>query len=237
MPVPYHTAEHNSYPPDQPSGFAQYGRTLLPESHLGFSGLQSHGSRSCPPSLNTGVPMSQTGQHATHGLQMVHNEGTRSRFRSTLTSRESPMGSARGNLPDNKRNIPDKRNVSVGTVANERYALGAAPTKEHENEDDFFVHTNPFSMRLCVCLCVCDGHDGRNAVKYTTRYLKARVFNTRSWRKMSQRDEPKVIEQALAELIKVTDAEFFKSINHFIAEKRRIQSQIPPVSELLHVLC
>jgi len=121
--------------------------------------------------------------------------------------------------------LPNKKNTSVYSVVNERYVLDKVSIRDHENEDEFLVHSNDFS----VCLCVMDGHDGQNAVKYVREYLWKKVFSTRSWLKVSQVDNPDHIKTALVEFIKVIDADFFRSISTFINEKVHLQSQIPKV--------
>jgi len=121
--------------------------------------------------------------------------------------------------------LPNKKNTSVYSVANERYVLDKPSIRDHENEDEFLVHSNNFS----VCLSVMDGHDGLNAVKYVREYLWKKVFSTNSWLKVSQVDNPDQIKIALIEFIKVIDADFFRSISAFIHEKVQLQLQIPKV--------
>ena len=120
---------------------------------------------------------------------------------------------------------PDKRNCSVYSVQNERYKLDAPSHKDHDNEDEFLVHANSYSL----CLCVFDGHDGSQAVKFVQRYMKANIFDTKSWVKLSEFNQHEEMESALAEFIKVTDKDFFKSIRNFISEKLYLQSDIPKV--------
>jgi len=121
--------------------------------------------------------------------------------------------------------LPDKRNCSVCTVTNERYALDASSSKDHDNEDDLLIHANNNSL----CMCVFDGHDGPRAVQFVKRYMKVNIFDTKSWIKLSEVDIQDEMESALAEFIKVTDSDFFKSIKQFIDEKLYLQSQIPKV--------
>lgn len=123
------------------------------------------------------------------------------------------------------RFVPNKKNCSVGSIPNERYKLDDQSLKEHENEDDFLIYANVNSL----CLCVFDGHDGLRGVKFVRKYMKANIFDTNSWTKLSEFDRREEIETALVEFIKVTDADFFKNIRHFIDEKLYVQSQIPKV--------
>ena len=215
-----YTTGYSSYPSDRQPVHWQSVRTNWPDTNLP-EGLQLNDySKSSPPSLNASVP--QSSQHTAGSMesqQFTETEVPRSRSRLGLTARTPPMSLGNGH-------IPDKRNISVATLHNERYVLDAASIKEHENEDDFLIHPNPYNL----CLCVFDGHDGQNAVRFTSKYLKTRVFDTRSWVEISKTDQQNVMESALVEFIRVTDADFFKDINHYIAEKRRIQLQIPPVS-------
>ena len=120
----------------------------------------------------------------------------------------------------------DKRNCSVYSLHNERYKLDAPSFKDHENEDEFLIHANDKSL----CMCVFDGHDGSRAVKFVQKYMKVNIFDTKSWVKLSEVNSHEEIESALAEFIKVTDKDFFKSIKHFIDEKVFLQAQIPRVS-------
>jgi len=141
-------------------------------------------------------------------------------------SAEGPSSSCPSSISSGEVEIlPNKKNTSVCSVENERYVLDKASIRDHENEDEFLVHSNDFS----VCLCVMDGHDGQNAVKYVREYLWKKVFSTRSWLKVSQEDNADQIKTALVEFVKVIDADFFRSIGAFIHEKVRLQSQIPKV--------
>lgn len=127
----------------------------------------------------------------------------------------------------------DKRNCSVFSLQNERYKLDAPSYKDHDNEDDFLIHSNNNSL----CLCVFDGHDGSKAVKFVQKYMKANIFGTKSWVTLSEFNRHEEIESALAEFIKVTDKDFFKNIRGFIDEKLYLQSQIPKVCNWLISCC
>ena len=107
--------------------------------------------------------------------------------------------------------------INYGSVPNERYALHAPSSRDHDNEDDFLVHNDSFSVYLCVL----DGHDGRNAVEFVKKYLQSNHLV------VSQSDSCKDI---IEKCIKDADAEFFKSIEQFLAEKSSIQDRIPKVN-------
>ena len=124
----------------------------------------------------------------------------------------------------------DKRNCSVYSLHNERYKLDAQSFKDHENEDEFLIHANNKSL----CMCVFDGHDGSRAVKFVQKYMKANIFDTKSWMILLEVNNREEIESALAEFIKVTDKDFFKYIKNFIDEKVFLQAQIPRVSCYLY---
>ena len=198
--------------------------------------------------LNRSTPMVLTGgcgqqdrliKHASFdnsGLSPYgqHNEPARfaSSYGHSSRSRHGPTNTS----PRNTGNVgsmagyselfaPDKRNCSVCTVANERYQLDAKSLKDHENEDDFMIYVNNYSLVMCVF----DGHDGARAVKFAMKYMKGNIFDTKSWMKLSENNMPEEIETVLPEFIKITDADFFKSIQHFIDEKLYLQSQIPKV--------
>jgi len=117
-------------------------------------------------------------------------------------------------------------NIDLGSVPNERYALDAPSTKDHDNEDDVLVYSNNFSL----CLCVFDGHDGILPTKFVKKYLNGWVFGKDSWLRISNSDNPSHIENALVQCFSDTEENFFKSIDPFIFEKRKLQSRIPDVS-------
>jgi len=119
-----------------------------------------------------------------------------------------------------------EKNVDLGSVPNERYALDGPSTKDHDNEDEVLVYSNNFSL----CLCVFDGHDGEVATKFVKKYLHGWVFGKDSWLRISNSDNPSQIENALVQSFSDTEENFFKSIDPFIFEKRQLQSKIPNVS-------
>ena len=121
--------------------------------------------------------------------------------------------------------LPDKSKCSVCSLPNERYRLDAPPYKEHDNEDDFLIYANQHSL----CMCVFDGHDGSRAVKFVRKYMKGNIFDTKSWMTLSKFNHHEEMESALAEFIKVTEKDFFKSVRNYIDEKVYLQSQIPKV--------
>ena len=121
---------------------------------------------------------------------------------------------------------PDTRNVSDGSVVNERYSLGTQPLSDHDNEDEFIVHSNEYSL----CMCVFDGHDGSHAVKYMRKYMNKQVFSKPMWNDITKSSKPEKIEAALANYIQKADDNFFKSIEPFITERQKLQSKIPKVT-------
>ena len=123
--------------------------------------------------------------------------------------------------------IPDRRNVSVFSLQNECYRLDAPSYKDHDNEDEFLIYPNQYSL----CMCVFDGHDGSRAVKFVQKYMKGNIFDTKSWMKLSEINHHEEMESALAEFIRVTDNDFFKNIRNYIDEKVYLQSQIPKVTK------
>jgi len=120
---------------------------------------------------------------------------------------------------------PDKRNVNVGSIQNERYSLSTHPTNDHENEDDFIVHTNKYSL----CMCVFDGHDGLNTVKFVKKFMEKHVFGKQNWNDITKSDKPEEIESALTKYIHTADTVFFQSIEPFTNERQMLQSNIPKV--------
>ena len=135
------------------------------------------------------------------------------------------MSTSHNTTSGHSGHLPNKGNCSVFSIPNERYALDASSSRDHENEDEFLIHHNNHSL----CMCVFDGHDGLRGVKFVKKYMTLRVFETKSWISLSKLDRREEMEGALAEFIKVTDADFFRNIKHFIDEKLYLQSQIPKV--------
>ena len=123
-----------------------------------------------------------------------------------------------------------KRLVSVGSVQNERYSLDAQPFSDHDNEDEYVVHSNKHSL----CMCVLDGHDGSLAVKFVRKLIDQQVCGKSLWDDVTKLQKPEKIEAALANYIKETDENFFKSIDPFIKKRQELQSKIPKVILLLN---
>ena len=131
---------------------------------------------------------------------------------------------------DQKRNsAPDKRNVSVGSVENERYSLDTQPCSDHVNEDEYIVYSNKYSL----CMCVLDGHDGSHTVKFVKKYMEGQVFGKPMWNDVTKSNKSKKIEAALASYIQEADDKFFSSIEPFIRERQEVQSKIPKVPSLI----
>ena len=123
-----------------------------------------------------------------------------------------------------------KRLVSVGSVQNERYSLDAQPVSDHDNEDEYVVHSNKHSL----CMCVFDGHDGSLAVKFVKKLIDKQVCGKPLWDDVTKFEKPEKIEAALADYIEKTDKNFFKSIDPFIKERQKLQTKIPTVILLLN---
>ena len=117
------------------------------------------------------------------------------------------------------------RLVSVGSIQNERYSLDAQPVSDHDNEDEYIVHSNKYSL----CMCVLDGHDGSLTVKFVKKYMERQVFGKPLWNDISKSNKPEKTEAALANCIKEIDENFFKSVDPFIMERQELQSKIPKV--------
>ena len=111
--------------------------------------------------------------------------------------------------------------ISFGSVPNERYALAAPSTHEHDNEDEYLVDESSDSSS--VYLCVLDGHDGRNAVEFVKKYLQDNIFSHFA---ISQSEE------TIRTLIINADSAFFTSIDHFTEEKKATQLRIPKVNSM-----
>ena len=124
--------------------------------------------------------------------------------------------------------VPNKRNISVGSIQNERYSLGSPPSSDHDNEDELMFHSNKYSL----CMCVFDGHDGTYTVKFLKRYMNQQVFGKTQWDDITKSSKPEKIEAALTNYIQKSDWLFFVSIRVFANERRMLQSRIPKVNAL-----
>ena len=116
-------------------------------------------------------------------------------------------------------------------MQNERYSLDAQPVSDHDNEDDYMVHSNKHSL----CICVLDGHDGSLAVKFVRKLFYHQVCGKPLWDDVTKLQKPEEIEAALANYIIETDENFFRSIDPFIKERQKLQSKIPKV--LCCIIC
>jgi len=105
-------------------------------------------------------------------------------------------------------------------VKNERYAPNAPSSSDHDNEDEYLVHSDSSSVYLCVL----DGHDGRNAVEFVKKYLQVNIPT------ILQSDSP---EHAMQTCVGNAENEYFKNLDHVFAEKLEIQMKIPKVNTLL----
>ena len=117
------------------------------------------------------------------------------------------------------------RLVSIGSIQNERYSLDAQPVSDHDNEDEYIVHSNKYSL----CMCVLDGHDGSRAVQFVRKCIDQQVCGKPLWDDITKSNKPEKIEAALANYIEKTEEIFFKSIDPFIKERQKLQSKIPKV--------
>ena len=109
--------------------------------------------------------------------------------------------------------------ISFGSIPNERYALDAPSSHDHDNEDEYLVDKSSDSSS--IYLCVLDGHDGRNAVEFVKKYLQNNLLA------VSQSVSPM---ETIQDCVKNADAEFFKSIDEYIVKKLAIQAVIPKVN-------
>jgi len=106
--------------------------------------------------------------------------------------------------------------ISFGSVPNERYAPNAPSRHDHDNEDEYLIHSDSSSVYLCVL----DGHDGRNAVEFVKKYLEDNFIGHFAVLHS---------EETMSTLITNADSAFFASIDNFTEEKKTIQLQIPKV--------
>ena len=141
------------------------------------------------------------------------------------SKRNKPSEQCKPHPPSTSASASNKRNVSVGSVQNEQYSLGTEPFHDHENEDEFIVHSNQCSW----CLCVFDSHDGSQAVKSLKKYMEKQVFGKPLWDDITKSNKPEKIKAPLADCIQKTDKFFFKCIHPFTTERQRLQAKIPKV--------
>ena len=128
--------------------------------------------------------------------------------------------------PSALASVADEKNISLSSIKNERYSLGNQPSSDHDNEDELMVHSNKYSL----CLCVFDGHDGSRAVQFVKRYMDEQVFGKPAWDDITKSNKPEKIEAALANYVQKCDENFFKCIHPFTNERQRLQSKIPKVT-------
>ena len=124
----------------------------------------------------------------------------------------------------------DRRDVSESSIPNERYSLGTQPCSDHDNEDEYMVYSNKYSL----CMCVFDGHDGSHAVKFMKKCMEQQVFSKPMWNNITKSSKPEKIEAALANYIEKSDENFFKSIDPFIKKRQELQLKIPKVILLIN---
>ena len=106
--------------------------------------------------------------------------------------------------------------VSAGSVQNEQYFLGTDSYSDHVNEDEFIVHSNKYSL----CMCVLDGHDGSHAVKFVKKYIEKQVFGKPMWDDITKSNKPEEIEATLGSYIQKADDIFFKSMNPLLLKDK-----------------
>ena len=138
-------------------------------------------------------------------------------------------GDSKPHPPGGLASTLDKNNVSVGSMENERYSLEAQSCSDHDNEDEFMVHSDEYSL----CMCVFDGHDGSHAVKFMKKYMNEQVFSKPMWNDITKSSKPEKIEAGLANYIEKADDIFFKNIDSFITKRQELQSKIPKVILLI----
>ena len=204
--------DSNERPPIMMAGSCAQQQRLTKHASFEQTGLSSRGQLSEPSRYAYGYD--------------AYGHPSRSRYGNISTTQHHAGMITSDDLGD----MLDKRSCSVFSMHNERYKLDAPSFKDHENEDEFLIYANNKSL----CMCVFDGHDGSRAVKFVQKYMKGNIFDTKSWMKLSEVNDHKEIESALAEFIKVTDKDFFKNIKNFIDEKLYLQAQIPRVSCYLY---
>ena len=80
-------------------------------------------------------------------------------------------------------------------------------------------------------MCVFDGHDGSRAVQFVKKYMNQQIFGKSAWNDIIKPpNKPEKIEAALTNCIIKSDEIFFKSIEPFTSERKKLQSKIPKVT-------
>ena len=202
----------------------------------------------CPPRVSATVSVKGNLSHKLSVNSVYHYTNVTKNSKDSIpsTSASTQSGVNVGNINDSKNifktmlshsehYIPDvsvglsydfyEATVSVGSVQNEQYSLGTQPCSDHGNEDMFIVHSNKYSL----CMCVFDGHDGLHAVKFVKKYMEKYVLGKPVWDDMTKSNKPEEIKAALGNYIQKADDYFFKSIEPFTAERQKLRSEIPKV--------
>ncbi len=203
---------------------------------VSFHGDTSRSFESCQPrSFPQPSPSQSSPSQPFHSLGSHGNESTRM---PPLRANPEPQSAAA--VPDHHRqnhpntgsaahstsHRPSNRCFSQATLENEHYSLDGLCTPDHANEDRYFSLENS-DYRV---FAVFDGHDGGRAAGFASSYMH-QLFATPSWNHIVAQAKPAIIHEALNEFFKVTEQDFFKSIQRFIAETEYLQSIIPQVCE------
>ena len=113
-----------------------------------------------------------------------------------------------------------KHGCSMFSIENSRYTANGRANRDHSNEDRCFVGVDDRSFKI---FGVFDGHDGSNASDLACDYTQSR------FKRRFQRDYEKsvhLVEKILEDLFTNTEEVFFKNIQHFIKEKKRITRRL-----------
>ena len=106
------------------------------------------------------------------------------------------------------------------TTENSRYSLTANPKPDHPNDDRYFVCTD--SSSRFDGFGIFDGHDGSNASDFACRYVESLLLRERFPAHCRKNGTEITLETIFCQ----TERNFFKSINQYIKERKKISQKL-----------
>ena len=231
QPVSYEQPLQHHHQYDQPG---QYGQPVSYEQPL-----QHHHQYDQPGQYGQPVsyeqPLQRHSQHYQPTLQYVEAD----------SGRQFPKHKSEPNLPLNRPTDsisgyhshstahhynPSKPYYSFTTIENARYSVdhsdytgpSLSSRSEHPNDDRVFVYN---AEGQATIMAVFDGHDGSNASAFASSYMQNLFQSPQTLMQLNQ----SYVDQILTAIFLETENEFFRRIQHLIAEKKELQRLIPQV--------
>ena len=125
---------------------------------------------------------------------------------------------------------PSNPYYSFTTIENARYSVDHSDytgsslisRSEHPNDDRVFTFN---AEGQATIMAVFDGYDGSNASKFASSYMQNLFQSPQTLMQLNQ----SYVDQILTAIFFETENEFFRRIQHLIAEKKELQRLIPQV--------